>query len=37
MGRILLASNGEFDAEKLSGIVDKIVDKQPADWETLKS
>ena len=36
-GRILLASNGEFDSEKLSGIVDKIVDKQPAEWEVLKS
>jgi len=37
MGRILLASNGEFDAERLSGIVDKIVDKQPVDWELLSS
>ena len=36
-GRILLASNGEFEAEKLTGIVDKIVDKQPAEWEVLKS
>ena len=36
-GRILLASNGEFDSEKLAGIVDKIVDKQPAEWEVLKS
>jgi|GEM_PF-2338312 len=37
VGRILLASNGEFDAERLSGIVDKIVDKQPVDWELLSS
>ena len=36
-GRILLASNGEFDSEKLSGIVDKIVDKKPAEWDVLKS
>ena len=36
-GRILLASNGEFDSEKLKGIVDKIVDKQPAEWEVLNS
>ena len=36
-GRILVASNGEFDSEKLKGIVDKIVDKQPAEWEVLKS
>ena len=36
-GRILLASNGEFDSEKLSGIVDKIVDKQPAEWEVLNN
>ena len=36
-GRILLASNGEFDSEKLRGIVDKIVDKQPEDWEVLNS
>ena len=36
-GRILLASNGEFDSEKLAGIVDKIVDKQPAEWDVLKS
>jgi hypothetical protein len=35
--RILLASNGEFDLEKLSGIVDKIVDKQPAEWDVLNS
>lgn len=34
-GRILLASNGEFDANQLKGIVDKIVDKQPTDWEKL--
>jgi hypothetical protein len=33
--RILLASNGEFDLEKLSGIVDKIVDKQPEEWDVL--
>ena len=37
MGRILLASNGEFEAEKLAGIVNKIVDKQPVDWELLNS
>jgi len=37
MGRILLASNGEFEAERLAGIVDKIVDKQPVDWELLSS
>jgi len=37
MGRILLASNGEFDAERLSGILDKIVDKQPVDWDLLNS
>ena len=36
-GRVLFASNGEFDSEKLSGIVDKIVDKQPAEWDVLKS
>jgi hypothetical protein len=36
-GRILLASNGEFDSEKLKGIVDKIVDKQPAEWDVLNS
>jgi hypothetical protein len=36
-GRILLASNGEFDSEKIRGFVDKIVDKQPADWEVLNS
>jgi len=36
-GRILLASNGEFDSEKLAGIVDKIVDKQPAEWDVLNS
>jgi signal transduction histidine kinase len=34
-GRILLASNGEFSSSELSGIVDKIVDKQPVGWETL--
>jgi hypothetical protein len=36
-GRILLASNGEFTANELAGIVDKIVDKQPAEWETLNA
>jgi hypothetical protein len=36
-GRILLASNGEFDSEKLAGIVDKIVDKQPAECDVLNS
>lgn len=36
-GRILLASNGEFDPGKLTGIVDKIVDKQPTDWDVLNS
>jgi signal transduction histidine kinase len=34
-GRILLASNGEFSPSELNGIVDKIVDKQPVDWERL--
>ncbi len=34
-GRILLASNGEFSSSELSGIVDKIVDKQPVDWDRL--
>jgi signal transduction histidine kinase len=34
-GRILLASNGEFSPEELRGIVDKIVDKQPVEWNRL--
>jgi signal transduction histidine kinase len=34
-GRILLASNGEFSPEELRGIVDKIVDKQPVEWNHL--
>jgi hypothetical protein len=36
-GRILLASNGEFQPENLKGIVDKVVDKQPLDWDELKT
>ena len=35
VGRVLLASNGEFDAERLAGIVDKIVDKRPVGWGEL--
>jgi hypothetical protein len=34
-GRILLASNGEFSSSELTGIVDKIVDKQPVEWDRL--
>jgi signal transduction histidine kinase len=34
-GRILLASNGEFSSSELAGIVDKIVDKQPVEWDRL--
>ncbi|MEY3902722.1 MAG: hypothetical protein RL189_2028 [Pseudomonadota bacterium] len=34
-GRILLASNGEFDAQVLAGIVNKVVDKNPVDWDSL--
>ena len=34
-GRILLASNGEFSSSELTGVVDKIVDKQPVEWERL--
>lgn len=34
-GRILLASNGEFSAAELSGLIDKVVAKQPVDWDLL--
>jgi len=34
-GRILLASSGEFNARELEGVVDKIVDKLPVEWDDL--
>jgi CheY-like chemotaxis protein len=34
-GRILLASNGAFSAAELTGLVDKVVDKSPVDWDEL--
>jgi signal transduction histidine kinase len=34
-GRILLASNGAFSPAELTGIVDKVVDKNPVQWEML--
>jgi signal transduction histidine kinase len=34
-GRILLASNGAFSPAELTGLVDKVVDKNPVEWEML--
>lgn len=34
-GRILLASNGAFSPSEIAGLVDKVVDKNPVEWELL--
>lgn len=34
-GRILLASNGAFSPAEITGLVDKVVDKNPVEWEML--
>ena len=36
-GRILLASNGAFSPAELVGLVDKVVDKNPVEWEKLNT
>lgn len=36
-GRILLASNGAFSPAELAGLVDKVVDKNPVEWEKLNT
>jgi signal transduction histidine kinase len=36
-GRILLASNGAFSPADLAGLVDKVVDKNPVEWEKLNT
>ena len=34
-GRILLASNGAFSPSEIDGLVDKVVEKNPVEWERL--